>query len=148
MTDQPVEQIPGQQALDEAVSAEDCGSHGSCGEDEAVTPDPTPNGADTSAVTPGESVPTEPDPTMGSAEHAGNTDVSSGTVGAMTAPGDSADTPDEHRFRIMHERSNAGDAAPHSTVTTEPKIADEAILWLAHHVHDLPAVVAALSELL
>jgi hypothetical protein len=124
MTDET--EIPGQQTIDEVTEAPASAPAAEHAED--VTPESDPTPADSAAEPSGSSA----DATADSASPAGT----------------SSDTPDESWFRVMTELRNPGNPVPHSVIATESMLAEDAIKFLARHVHDLPGLIATLEELL
>lgn len=147
MSEQPVEEVAGQQSLDEDAP-----------EQETVTPDPTVSAPADSPVQPatngtGEtpdssSTPADtPDPTPGDAKNAVEASSAPTADTAETVIESGSDTPELHAFRVTHEITAPGAVSPHTVHTSAPDLPEKAILWLAHHVKDLPALIEILESM-
>lgn len=131
MSEQANEQIPGQGTLDDdATSATEIlregdgptpeerllraifgkkADEGDEPADTGGTPDPTPAGGTGEGDQPSESAP----------------------VGANGGNASNADSPVEHRYRIVDQIHNAGNNQPHSMSTTAAMDIKDAVRWLA-----------------
>lgn len=144
MSEQANEQIPGQQELPEgAPSATEPEARHYCG----AWQFPHVPGPDCSEwATPDEPADTggTPDPTPAGGTGEGDQPSESAPVEANGGNASNADSPVEHRFRIIkQDHVDGSDTATH-TFTSEEMTAEKAIKWLAVH---LPAGVK-LAELL
>lgn len=144
MSEQANEQIPGQGTLDDdATSATEILQEGDGPTPEA---DALDERDDKKADEGGEPADTSntPDPTPAGGTGEGDQPSESAPVEANGGNASNADSPVEHRFRIIkQDHVDGSDTATH-TFTSEEMTAEKAIKWLAVH---LPAGVK-LAELL
>lgn len=131
MSEQANEQIPGQGTLDDdATSATEILQEG-----DGPTPeerllraifgkkaDEGDEPADTSNT---------PDPTPAGGTGEGDQPSESAPVGANGGNASNADSPVEHRYRIVDQTHNAGNDQPHSMSTTAAMDIKDAVRWLA-----------------
>jgi hypothetical protein len=148
MADQPIEEIPGQQTLDEAAETEHVPDGGTPDGGPGDDLDPTVGFATTSTVESSGTASAEPDPTSATAESGTSGDAPSANETATATTKSPADAPEVHRFRIVHETSNEGDNQPHTIKVSAPLELESAFGFLAAHAHDLPKVIAFLTSLL
>lgn len=123
-------EIPGQQTIDEASgSATELLQDG-----DGPTPEADAESDDEDPAEPvtegGETAVAEPDPTEG----ASTAPSTSETGGATTNPDDAGrvdgDSPDEHRFRVVHEIGTPHLPYPHSVTTSAPMLASDVFHFL------------------
>lgn len=144
MSEQANEQIPGQGTLDDdAPSATEILQEGDGPTPEADALDERDDKAESEGGEPADTGGT-PDPTTGGGTGEGDQPSESAPVEANGGNASNADSPVEHRFRIIkQDHVDGSDTATH-TFTSEEMTAEKAIKWLAVH---LPAGVK-LAELL
>lgn len=131
MSEQANEQIPGQGTLDDdATSATEIPSGLVCSpsitdaldERDDKKADEGDEPADTSNT---------PDPTTGGGTGEGDQPSESAPVEANGGNASNADSPVEHRYRIVDQTHNAGNDQPHSMSTTAAMDIKDAVRWLA-----------------
>lgn len=131
------EEIPGQQTIEEALSVEGEPNSDPTVTDGESTEDAPPETADDTESASGESTSPESDPTGESIPvDSPVTDYPTGSSDTLDTSSGS-DTPQQHRFRIVHEQSNLGDASPHRSTTSAPV-----------PFHELGKMLTELAELL
>lgn len=131
MSEQANEQIPGQGTLDDdATSATEILQEGDGPTPEADALDERDDKAESEGGEPADTSNT-PDPTTGGGTGEGDQPSESAPVEANGGNASNADSPDEHRYRIIDQTHNTGNDQPHSMSTTAAMDIKDAVRWLA-----------------
>lgn len=131
MSEQANEQIPGQGTLDDdATSATEIPVMPDRFLPEADALDERDDKAESEGGEPADTGGT-PDPTPAGGTGEGDQPSESAPVGANGGNASNADSPDEHRYRIVDQTHNAGNDQPHSMSTTAAMDIKDAVRWLA-----------------
>lgn len=131
MSEQANEQIPGQGTLDDdATPATEILQEGDGPTPEAGALDERDDKAESEGGEPADTGGT-PDPTTGGGTGEGDQPSESAPVEANGGNASNADSPDEHRYRIVDQTHNAGNDQPHSMSTTAAMDIKDAVKWLA-----------------
>lgn len=131
MSEQANEQIPGQGTLDDdATSATEILQEGDGPTPEADALDERDDKAESDGGEPADTGGT-PDPTTGGGTGEGDQPSESAPVEANGGNASNADSPVEHRYRIVDQTHNAGNDQPHSMSTTAAMDIKDAVRWLA-----------------
>lgn len=131
MSEQANEQIPGQGTLDDdAPSATEILQEGDGPTPEADALDERDDKAESEGGEPADTGGT-PDPTTGGGTGEGDQPSESAPVEANGGNASNADSPVEHRYRIVDQTHNAGNDQPHSMSTTAAMDIKDAVKWLA-----------------